>query len=401
MLTRFLGTTGITLLAGTAVMADEDREFYRIFVGDHAAPVITAIDLSSPESRWRFETTGQAKLYSLAGGAVVAAVQSDADVVQFLSSGVTLEDHGDHADLSVSEPTAVGTALRGPRPFHLVGHDGMAVINYDTGGYAELLPEAALALGKVEPTRFPQTRAHHGFVTPFGPHVLSTVASDAPVEGDAAPPRLGLRAFDAEGAPVGELAACTGIHGEAFSGHFLAAGCKEGVLTARLSEGSVTYRLLPYPADFPAGTTGTLIGSTSMQIFLGNHGADGVSVIDPAEEPHMRRVALPFRRVDFTLDPARPDTGWVFTEDGSLHRIDLLSAAITASRKVTGPYSMDGHWNDARPRIAMAGDEVLLTDPAAGMLRRISALSLDEVGTIDIPGQPYNLAVVGGRGIAH
>ena len=382
-------------LASTAA-ADEDHSVFRVFVGDHAAPRVTAFDLAAPDKRWQFDITGQAKLYPLAGGAVVAAVQSDDDAVQFLHSGITLENHGDHSDLEIGEPAPLGAPLTGPRPFHVVSHDGQSFINFDRGGYAAILDEAELTEGRIDPVQFQQARAHHGFVAALGEVLVSTVAAEAEEA-----PRLGLQAFSADGTPAGDLAPCTGIHGEAFSGAYLAAGCKEGVLTARAEGGSVAYDMLDYPADFPEGTTGTLLGGRVLQLFLGNHGADGLVVIDPASEPHLRRIALPFRRVDFALDPKLPTTGWVLTEDGSLHRIDLLAAEITGSAKVTGPYSMDGHWNDPRPRLALAGDEVLLTDPQAGLLRRISAATLQESGTIALEGVPYNLTVVGGSGLSH
>ena len=159
--------------------------------------------------------------------------------------------------------------------------------------------------------------------------------------------------------------------------------------------------MLEYPADLPAGqSTGTLLGSRSMQVFLGNYG-DGLVVIDPVDEPHFRYVELPFRRVDFVLDPAKARFAYVLTEDGSLHQFDLLKAEITNSAKVTEPYSMDGHWNDPRPRLAMAGDEIVMSDPNAGLVRRIATDTLEEVGTIDVEGKPYNIAVVGGSGVDH
>ena len=379
-----------------------DVTLYRLFVGDHASGQVTAIDLSEPENRWRFETTGQNKLFPVAGGAVVAAVQSDDDAVHFFSSGISFEDHGDHADISVSDPKAIEASLTGPRPFHLVDHDGKIVINYDRGGYAEVLDAAALARGEIEPQRFPQARAHHGFVAPMGGTWLSTVASDEEVTGDASVPRLGLQAFDAEGNATGDLATCTAIHGEAFSGAYLVAGCKEGVLTVTAAGEGVEYEMLEYPANLPQDvTTGTILGSNAIQMFLGNHGPDGLVVIDPVDEPHFTRIALPFRRVDFALDQVKPANAFVLTEDGSLHRINMLSAQIEQSARVTEPYSMDGHWNDARPRIAMAGDEVVVTDPNAGLVRRISTADLSELGTIEVEGTPYNIAVVGGSGVVH
>lgn len=414
MFRHFAGASALALiLAGGAFAQDHDHAhdhdhdhgdvtLYRVFVGDHEKGQVTAFDLSEPDHRWTFPTTGQVKLYSVAGGAVVAAVQSDADTVQFIRSGIAFHDHGDHRDIEVGDPAAIGAMLTGPRPFHLVEHDGRVVLNYDKGGYAEILDSGALAEGKVEPARFPQARAHHGFVAPLGDGWLSTVASDEKVEGDASVPRLGLQAFDAEGHPAGDLASCTAIHGEAFSGAYLAAGCKEGVLTVKAGASGPEYKLLPYPADLPQGvTTGTLLGSTGIQVFLGNYGPDGLVVLDPVDEPHYRYIKLPFRRVDFALDPAKPSTGYVLTEDGGLHRIDLLKAEIAASAKVTQPYSMDGHWNDPRPRIAMAGDDILVTDPNAALVRRIATEDLSERGTVPVDGTPYNIAVTGGSGVTH
>lgn len=414
MIRTLTGASTLALMLASAAVAqdghDHDHEqahegdgtLYRLFVGNHENGQVTAIDLSDPDHRWTFETTGQTKLFAVANGAVVAAVQSNDDAVHFFDSGISFEDHGDHADIEVTDPSAIDAVLTGPRPFHLIDHDGQIVISYDTGGYAEVLDSAALARGKVEPQRFPQARAHHGFVTPMGGAWLSTVASDEEVVGDASVPRLGLQAFDAEGQPTGDLAPCTGIHGEAFSGAYLVAGCKEGVLTVTTGSDGLVYEMLEYPEDLPQDvTTGTILGSNAIQMFLGNHGPDGLVVIDPVDEPHFRRINLPFRRVDFVLDPVQPAHAYVLTEDGSLHRIDMLAGEVVGSAKVTEASSMDGDWNDPRPRIAMAGDEIVMTDPNAGLVRRISTEDLSELGTIDVEGTPYNLAVAGGSGVTH
>ena len=393
---------GLGLLLAATAQADDNVDVHRVFVADHAQPTISAFDLSNPAKRWTFQTVGQAKLHVVADGTVIAAVQSDLDHVHFLSSGVIISSHGEHADIAISNPAVFDTTLSGARPFHVVDHGGETSINLDKDGRAVLLSNRELREGRLQATEFPQSRPHHGFATPFGNLVLGSVPSDAPVEGDAAPERLGLRAFDRSGARVGKLATCSGIHGEAFSGAFLAAGCAEGVLT--VTEGpdrDVLYRMLPYPADFPEGTTGTLLGSKAMQVFLGNHGPDGIVVIDPVDEPAMRRVALPFRRVDFVLDPARPATAYVLTEDGTLHRLDLLSAEIKQSARVTEPYSMDGHWNDPRPRLAVGGDEIAMTDPRAGLVRLISVETLAETARVEVGGTPYNLVAVSGDGLTH
>ncbi|WP_435170035.1 hypothetical protein [Falsirhodobacter sp. 1013] len=397
--TRLL-TAASALATCLATPSLAEDAVWRVFIGDHDAPKITAFDLNAPDTRWTFDIKGQAKLYSAAGGAAVVAVQSDDDQVNLLNSGVRLVSHGDHSDLSLSDPLAMDAVLTGPRPFHVVAHGGTTSIQYDKGGYAEFLSDAALTDGTADPVRFPQGRAHHGFALPFGDVFLSSVASDAPVEGDAAPPRLGLQAFTAEGTAAGDLATCTGIHGEALSGAYLAAGCKEGVLTVREGD-TPQFNLLPYPADWPEGTTGTLLGAQAMQVFVGNYGADGVVVVDPEDEPHFTFVKLPFRRVDFVLDPAKPQYAYVLTEDGTLHRLNVLKGTVEDGARVTGPYSMDGHWNDPRPRLAAAGGQILVTDPAEGMLHVVSGDTLKTTQDIPVEGAPYNLVVVGGSGMQH
>jgi zinc transport system substrate-binding protein len=406
MIRIFAGASVLALLlSGTAFAQtdhDADGTLYRLFIGDHATGQLTVIDASEPDHRWVFKTAGPVKLYPVARGAVVAAVQSDSDTVSFFNSGILLEDHGDHSDIKISDPVAIHTTLTGPHPFHLVEHDGRVAINYDEGGYADVVDSAALARGEVSSQRFAQARAHHGFVATMGDAWLSTVASDEQVSGDTSVPRVGLQAFDADGNASSDVATCTGIHGEATSGAYLAAGCKEGVLTVTNGADGPEFEMLEYSPDLPQDvTTGALLGASSLQMFLGNNGPDGLVVIDPAEEPHFHRIALPFRRVDFVLDPVKPGTAYVLTEDGSLHRIDMLNGVISASAKVIAPYSMDGEWSDPRPRIAMAGDEIVMTDPDAGLVRRISTDDLSEIGTISVDGTPYNIAVAGGSGVVH
>nr|WP_246218092.1 metal-binding protein ZinT [Jiella pacifica] len=42
-----------------------------------------------------------------------------------------------------------------------------------------------------------------------------------------------------------------------------------------------------------------------------------------------------------------------------------------------------------------------MSDPKAGLVRRIAKDTLEEAGTIAIAGKPYNIAVVGGSGVVH
>ena len=195
------------------------------------------------------------------------------------------------------------------------------------------------------------------------------------------------------------MATCTGLHGEAFSGEYLATGCEEGVLTVREVDGSPEFRMLPYPDDLPPDeTTGTLLGVKAVQMFLGDHGDDALVIIDPERAPHFTRVELPFRHVDFVLDPARPEIAYILTEDGTLHRLNMQSTEIEQSTRVTRPYSMDGDWNDPRPRLSVAGDQIVLTDPLAERVRVVDAAELTMTNEIPLAGLPYHVVAVGSDG---
>lgn len=391
---------GAVLAFAHPAWAHEDTAAWRIFVADHTAPTVTAIDLDAPDQRWTFELAGPARLHASVDKALIIAVQPDNDRIDFLNSGVALDAHGDHVDIEVSEPEAIGS-IAGPRPVHVVSHAGKVAIAFDRGGYAGVLDKGAILRGEFDEDRFPMNVAHHGFVAAMGDYFVSSIASEEPVEEGKLPPRVGIGAFAADGTRLGDMHVCTDLHGEAFSGNFLLAGCVEGVIAHDATGGPNAFAMLPYPADFPEAKTGTLLGSPVIQMFLGNYGADSVVIVDPTTEPYFTRVELPFRRVHFVLDPAKPQFAYIFTEDGSLHRLNMLSAEIEQSLQVTQPYSMDGHWRDPRPRLAVAGDRLILTDPLNASLRVIGLEDFAERETISVGGLPYNAIAIGGSGTTH
>ena len=401
-----LGGVGLLALGfSTPVLADhhdEDVTLYRVFVGDHQAGQVTAFDLDAPNKKWTFKTAGQAKLYPVSSGSAIAAIQSDDNQVNFIRSGISFHDHGEHSDIEITAPSAVPLSLKGERPFHLIEHGGTISINMDKGGYATIVDSHELSEGYVQFKKVMQNKAHHGVVVPWSTGWLTSVAGDAEEEGKA-PPRIGAQLLDQEGKPSSKLTQCTNLHGEAFSGEYLAFGCKEGVLTAKSENGSsAEFAMLPYPDSFPEGEmTGHLLGVKSYQAFLGSYGKNAVVVIDPTATPAFSLIELPFRRVDFILDPIRIKYGYVLTEDGRINQVNLINAEIEKSVPVTEPYSMDGHWNDPRPRMAVAGGELLITDPNSGLIRRINTTTMKEIGTIELDGIPYNITVAGGSGMSH
>jgi hypothetical protein len=143
------------------------------------------------------------------------------------------------------------------------------------------------------------------------------------------------------------------------------------------------------------------LGGVGLQYFLGNYGPDKVALIDPTEADAFRLIELPTRRVHFAVDPQQPKFAYIFTEDGKLHQLDVLSGQITKSIALTEPYSMDGEWSLPRPRIAVAGSEIAVTDPLKGLLHIVNAKTFELDRDIPVQGLPYNIVAVGGSGAQH
>ncbi|WP_234467291.1 hypothetical protein [Kosakonia sp. S42] len=59
--------------------------------------------------------------------------------------------------------------------------------------------------------------------------------------------------------------------------------------------------------------------------------------------------------------------------------------------RVTDPYSMDGHWNDPRPRIAVADNKIYVTDPLKSKIIVSDATSFKKTSEISVEGQPFNI----------
>lgn len=385
------------LLAGLAlpgsVLADEVT-FYRAFVADQAEATVSVIDLEAGAVAETFTLQGPARLYGTASGQTVFAVQGDSDIVQAISTGIAIDDHGDHGDIEISEPELIDGAVEGDYPVHFVEHHGQIALFFDNEGVGKIVGEAGF--GTDEPRIVSAGVPHHGVAAAYGDYVLIT----EPHPQDPSELPVGVNVLDGNDNRVGETYPCPGLHGEASSGNLLAVACETGLLLVTDSAQGPQVIHLPYGDELPEGKVSTLLGGVGIQYFLGNFGADRVVLIDPAEES-FDLVDLPTRRVHFALDNVRPQWAYIFTEDGNLHRLNALSGEITDTLALTEPYSMDGHWADPRPRIAVAGNEILVTDPRESIIHRIDAEAFEAVGEIAVPGLPYEIVVAGGSGAVH
>jgi len=370
---------------------------WRLFVADHAQPRLSAIDLESGTVLDSFALPGAATLYATPGKRAVYAVAGDANKVAVIASGVEVADHGDHGDLRLTAPALTDAVLTGDRPVHFVEHEGQVAVFYDGEGAARLYSEAALLDGDTNGREVRTAAPHHGVAIPMDDHTLIT----QPNADDPTALPAGLWVLDAQGEKLGDFHPCPDLHGEASSGNIVAIACGTGLLLAREGASGPDITFLPYGANLPEGKATTLLGGSGFQYFLGNYGADRVVIIDPSVADAFRLVDLPTRRVHFAVDPQRPKFAYVFTEDGNLLQLDILSAAITGSLRLTEPYSMDGEWNLPRPRVAVAGGEIAVTDPLEGLIHIVDAQSFAKTREIAVEGAPFNIVAVGGAGETH
>lgn len=382
----------------TAVMAEGEADtHWRLFVGDHADGMVRAHDAATGASAGTFRIEETPALTASDSGRTVFAVQGGAGKVAVIATGLTIEDHGEHSDLKVESARLLPTVLSGKTPAHVIEGSGSIALFDDGTGDVTLLKESALLAGEMQPEILKPGAAHHGLAAPMGDFLVVSVPDSDPEK-----PRVGLKVLDRAGTAVGETVACPGVHGQAQSARIFAFGCKDGIVVAKPGKtGGAPVLTHTATADLGEGNVSTLKGGKAMQFFLGNFGPSAVVLIEPGATEMFRKIDLPTRRVDFALDPAKSRNAYILTEDGNLHILDVLSGDITKSARVTEPYSMDGHWRDARPRLAVAGDHVALTDPREGLVRMISTETLAEDRTIAVEGTPYTIVAVGGSGAVH
>ncbi|RWP95050.1 zinc metallochaperone AztD [Mesorhizobium sp.] len=400
MKTNWASATAIALLVSLSTSAAHAEEVteWRLFISDHADPKVTVVDAIDGEKLDTLEIKGPASLHRSESGRTVFAVQGSAGVVAGIASGISFEDHGEHGDIDVEAPKLAGVEITGKKPSHFVEHDGNLAVFFDGEGVARIISEKSVLEGKPDFREVKTDAPQHGVAVAYGSHVLlSEPNREKP---DELP--VGIRVADKTGAPIGGSHACPDLHGEASSGNIVAFACATGLLVVSHGDGSPAIRHLPYADSLPEGKTTTLIGGRGLQYFLGNYGADKVVLIDPTiESDAFRLIDLPTRRVHFAVDPVRAKFAYVFTEDGQLHQLDVVKGEIANSLKLTDPYSMDGHWSDPRPRVAVAGDKIVVTDPLQGVLHLVDATSFEKTGDIAVEGKPFDIVSVGGSGQTH
>ncbi|MEM1432211.1 MAG: hypothetical protein AAGG09_22355 [Pseudomonadota bacterium] len=378
---RFLTLTTALSLATPALAGEEMK--YRLLVADAGEGALHAIDIEheSAVAPVTFELASAGRLYLGPDGRHVWVVQRDAGIVQLFDSGVVEEDHGDHAALVLEPAALLPATASGERPVHFnMGGDRVAVF-WDGVGKATLHDASAAAAGDLTPLMTLDTGgAHHGVAVPVGETVISSIAP----EGEGLPDALAV--FGADGTELSRVD-CLNMHGEGKAAGFIAFGCEDGVALFDTSATPPEGRFVAYPEDAPEGMLRTLLSPRDMAALVGNFGATGIAIFDPAAaDGDFFFAALPAPRMAFALDDAGAE-GYAILADGRLVQFSALTGKILGEvAGVTGAYAMER--GVTRPMMDVAGDRIAVSDPAAGQVVLLDREALEITARIDAGAAP-------------
>ncbi|MBU8539211.1 hypothetical protein [Falsiroseomonas tokyonensis] len=383
-------TLSLLLLAALPAAA-ETVTVTRLVIADHAAPRLLVTDAAGA-TLLQLSLAEPVRLHHGLHHGQVALREAQLGRVSLLETGLRLEGHGDHGDLRLAAPSLLPVELRGPRPSHVVGSDGRLAVFFDGDGSASLIAAGQEAA----PVRLSAAHAHHGVAYPFASLAGPRLAiSEAPAAGER-PSAVSLRGAD--GAELARREDCPRLHGEGRSGALIAFGCADGVLLLDARSGA--FRKIANPEGAGERMVRNLAGGEDWRLLLGDFGPEAMMVVDP-EANAMRVVPLPARRLHFTLDPARAETGFAITEDGVLHAFSTLDGTPRGRIQATGRYSLEGGAAVARPRLSAAGGLVAVTDPAAGRVALHDAETLALRQVIETGGRPFDIRLVSLTGESH
>jgi DNA-binding beta-propeller fold protein YncE len=386
------------LFMGLSVAQAAEVTAYRAIIADHANGKITVVDAMSGKIIANFGVEGPARLKANPSGRLVYASQGAQNRVDVIDSGLTIQSHGDHADVSVAgAPRMRDAVIAGAKPSHINFGNGQVAVFFDGDGQASVFNEDRLGKPGAKPGVLKATAPHHGLAAP----VEARFAMSIPHPADNKQLPVGIAVVEQGGRELARSEDCPRLHGEARMGQVSAFGCENGVLMLTTSKQGQRFEKLTYPEKLPANRmVRNLAGGRTVNSFFGDFGADGMVIIDPAAKD-FTFVQLPAKRMHFARDVVSGEFGFVITEDGTLHKINALTGKVEASVAVTERYSLEGGSAVARPRVSASGERVVVTDPAKGQVHVVDAAKMQVLHKTAVPGAPFDVVIVGAHGEGH
>lgn len=384
-----LSMVALGAVAAPAALADETTAV-RLAVVDFDTNAVTVLDAAGGATLATFGMPGPGNVHASTSGRWFYVVHTAAGRVSMIDSGLRLEDHGDHHDLTISPPFVRGTVLTGRRPIDTWVQDGMLTVHNDDDGTLAVFDDRRLEVALDYTEIRGAGTGHNNAVVIGGDTVLLSLAAAGSVT-----------AYRMDGSVIQRFDGCLGTHGWTVLGTVAAAGCSDGVMLFSKSVDAVTMRKIQNPAGTPNTTrVSTLRSNANSPVMAGNWGA-GLALIDPRAGT-LTPVSLPAAPLAFafTSDGSRLI---VHTPDGSVHAVDPISGRILGAVAAVMPYAAPtmGQPPVARPGLTVGDGVAYLTNPPAGEIVEINITAMTVARRINVGGVPTGIAMIAISGAMH
>lgn len=381
----------------------------RIIVTDAASPYASVIELSSNlVVQGAFEVAApNARVYSGVGGRYVFVLargpEEADDRIHVFDGGIYTVPHGDHEDL-VTGPLTRLLDIAEERPIHYTANDEWVVVFSDARGRVFLFNDEGLGSGDgaYEPIVLDSGPQHGVAIAAEGDlFIVSTKNPDFPENSDDSLP-VGVEVRNLADNVVydGSNRSCPGLHGEAHGTAGTLFGCIGGVLLLQQDGGAFSHSFIQNPEEMREDArVGSVYGHAEAGAFFvtalyrGDEGwgQDGLWFLNPATGA-FTRVMDESSTASFGPEGER---FFVFTADGVLHVIDSDSGELITKAALLAPGA------ERAPAMIFVGEDVVITDPANGLIKRVSLETFSTVAEWEVGGAPASLAYVGIGGAGH
>jgi DNA-binding beta-propeller fold protein YncE len=355
----------------------------RLLVAEADGPRLVVLDLATGTELARFGTPGPGTVHPLPDGQVAVVLHRDTDRVTVVHSGLTVVDHGDHADLVEGLPYVVQTVNLGPAPSGIFARGADLAIYHDGDGSVAWLDRRLLGVS-----------LDYAFIAGRAPGAGAVAVVDGLAY--VGSHDLGrVDAVDAEGRTVASFDGCPELRAPAAWAGGVAFGCADGVLlVARDADGAVTAHYLANPEAAPAGArVAGIVGDGASPTLVGGFG-EGLVRIDPVARA-LTWFALPAA----PLAMGFADGGAVLvvlTADGALHALDPNTGAVQRSVAVVDAVVAGA----VRPSLAIVGEHVYVADPTHDVVVEVYVDAFEVERRLALPFTPGGLAGLAIEGAA-
>lgn len=360
----------------------EHSEGTRLLVSELDSTTVSVLDLGSGEVLGSFSTPGEAgSVYASPSGQYGLVIHRDENRVSVVHSGLSLEDHGDHADLVQGAPHVLQTLNVGREPAHYWAHDNDIAIFNDADGTVALLDERSFGLS-LEYTAVTTAQPDHGAAVVVGDTVLAGYYELGRVD-----------AYSREGELLKTIEGCPGLHGEATLGEVAAFGCEDGVLLVHVHDGEITATKLDNPAGIAEDVhVSTIRAHDDAGVLVGNLG-DALAWIDPEAET-LEIIETDATPLHFAFDHEGEHVV-ALTADGMFHVLEAASGETHGSVRVMKPVDISGGYGsyDA-PSLAVAEGAAYIGVPAASQIVEVHLDDVSVARQLDVDGKPGSIAVL-------